>query len=1455
MRFITRIHLSDCGWKEAYYPGTTIELSDPRTGKPAHTVFSLENTGGKTSFLALVLSCFDTNERRFLKTLIRSNQKFGDYFGTVPAFILVEWDMSDGQPSLLPSKRLVTGQVVVPRGEGAHRDLDRHFFTFRSAPGIEMDDIPAPGLKGFDDRGRLNGYQEVQRWLHELRQNRPGNFQDFSRQSDWKRKLAEEKIDTELLTYQVDFNRSEGGIEDFLDFRSESQFLQKFLGMTVPDKEASAVRNVLAEHVIRLSDLPRLEQRRDALRQLKDKFSPFVDVARAMEAAEEAERRQSLQAAALKTALDNRADLMSRRFDELQGMAAGHESAAAEAEATCRIARIQLASSDVESLRRQHEDAKVLAAAREREREAASTRRHLLRGAVSLREILDDQQRSKKLQEAINAQESDLQPRRDDLCRIGSDLKAALKKGAAELRNRQHSLHTRARELYQAAQVAASEKLSAQATLEAERQQAAKINVDLEHARRFRAQLEAEHILEPGESAEAAARRHVEDAARASEEAGELNSKAETADRNAAQCRDLQNELGAERSGLEGKVQPLRKAVLEGDQMRQRLAFHSTILELAGDTEVDPDSDTVERLLTGAIGKFATGFREDERQQEILQADQESLEATGLASIEADVRVVTEKLREAGIPDAQPYAIYLSTVLQSPQEIRGFAGIDPARFAGVAVPNRNALEKAKRAMVSLPALRRPVTVAIADDTLPPRPTDRFVLLVDEPGAYDSVAAQELRRRVEADLKRISSSIENRRDRIERLEAVRYEVLDWRKRFGNDILSEMRQEVERHQDRIEQIGTELEEVLERIGVAEREARECRKRSIESDKQAHLCTGRSQRAAEHYAQWEQKSGEWRNMQLHHQRKAASAEQLVREKETEFTCLMEQSRRTDDDASKVARDAAELEDEAMNIAYSRSDEGTAGDLDVLRREYKQDLEALKGLEEDRFGQLSARRDEVERALGEKQNRFKVEFSDLVGSQVEAEAVRDGLQEAADDAEAALDTARNNASLAQADAELTAKEYGSESERRARDIQPDSLTDLTSLGSEALARIAPESEEVIIKQETVAQQEANAAQQCHQKAARYKEEAAACRQWVSTLQAIVGREIDSTDPVELPPHDETAGLFDGSVAAFQEARKVHAKARNDVYTSYDFIRRFTNSDVFRRLESEREVVAHLSANDPPAAAANAEKTAKLIEDRLKTIDYDLSRLDDDLQACIAELDRLLSTALHILRQMIRDGRIPDEVPRFGGQPVFRMNANLSRIAIEQRREILRGYIIDLVETNRVPQTGQDIASELVDRMTKALGRNSLGIRLLKPKGEGDTEHMPIEQVTVSGGELLTAAMMIYLVLARLRAEAIQGGASEGGVLIMDNPLGKANKTLLLKTQIGLANSMGIQLFYTTGIQDTNALAEFENIVRLRRIGQSRNSRRIHVEVEAMRAFVDRSTADTTAHSAAAAD
>ena len=1441
MRYITRIHLSDCGWHEAYYPGTTIKLADPRTGEPRHTVFSLENTGGKTSFLALVLSCFDPSERRFLKTLIRPNQKFSDYFGDVPAFILVEWDLSGGQTSLLDAQRLVTGQLVVPRGDGPQRVLDRHFFAFRNAPGLALDDIPAPGLTGFEAHGRLNGHQDVQRWLYMMRSSHPGNFQSFGKQSEWKRRLAEEKIDTELLAAQVEFNRSEGGIEDFLSFRSESQFVRKFLAMTVPEAEAGPVRAVLVKHVGRLADLPRLERRRDAMRKLQERFAPFVEIAGEARAARQEVSRRVGHAAGLKAALEEHGVRASQEAEALSERASAHQTAANHADTACRKARVELASAMVEMARGRHEAARALAATREEELAQAKSRAHLLQGAVLRREIFDDRERNESLQEAIDAEHADLQPRRDALRRMGADLRTTLSQRAAAMRQRQWSLTDDAAASKKAAREAEEERTANDESVRAEREKMAGVEVSLGHASESRARLEEEGVLVSGETAEAASHRHADAEPAARDEALDLCRQADKKDGATRAHRDRQGDLKAERARIAIEIESLQETVREGDEKRRSLAIGPTILELTGESEVDPESDLVDRVLADARNRGAAALRDDERRQEQLEADGESLEATGLASIDRNVRAVTERLRDSGMTDAQPFATYLTAIVRSPDGVRRFAEHDPARFAGVAVPNRKALDEAHRLLQPPPPLSRAVTVAIAGDVTGETPGDRFVLLVDEPAAYDRGTAQELRRRIEDDLARIEESIDTARGRLERLNSTLRSLGAWRERFGGGRLEALRQSMEKKKARNEEIRAELGVLSKQIESDEYDARHCRSRARQCDEQAHACAVLARRAGEHHTQWESRVGNWQLERLRHEQAAQAAEARARDWQTKREALAGEARRCESDAEDAARRAAGLEREAGEIEYTAPGGQVSGNLDTLRRDYKLHLETLKNLEQERVGELRGEQRAIQRALNDKEDDFEQAFGDLDRTEVEAEAARDGVREAAASADADLETVRANASTARADADSAEKEYRSETKRRTEEIVPDALIDLRTREPEDLAGVAAQAEETIIRQRALGAREAEAAKRTHQEAVGSERTATECMNWATTLEGVLHGESASPERIEVPRHEEVAALVNDTVSGLGRARTALNEVERHVFKSYDDIRKFVSSSTFSRLEGEREVALHLSASDPLAAAVHAPGTARLIDDRLKSIEHDLSRLDDDLQACIDELDHLLRATLHVVRRMVRDGRIPDHVPRFGGQPVFRIGADLSRIAAANRREILRSYITDLVEDDRVPERGQDIAAEMVERMTAALGRSTLDIRLLKPKGEGDTEHMPIERVTVSGGELLTAAMMIYLVIARLRADAMHEGTGEAGVLILDNPLGKANKALLLKTQIGLADAMGIQLFYATGVQDTSALAAFENIVRLRRNRQSRATRRIHVEIEAMHAHLDR--------------
>ena len=1388
-----------------------------------------------------MLSCFDTNERRFLKTLIRQNQRFADYFGEVPAFIIVEWDLSAGQTSLLDPERLVTGQVVVPRGEGQRRDVERRFFSFRSAPGLALEDIPARGLRGVKTHGPLNGHQDVQRWLHSMRVNHPGNFQVFGNQSEWKRKLAEEKIDAELIAAQVEFNRNEGGIEDFLNFRTEDQFVRKFLALTVPDAEAESVRSLLAEHVARLTELPILERRRDAMRGLKDRFAPFLETAQEAHAAEESLAHHVNEASRLRTGLEARRAEADARQESEREKAERHEMAAKAAQGACTAARIALASATLETARRRHEGADQSAKASVSEETQARKQLTLLQAASAMRDILDDRARAQKFQDAIDAANADLEPHRASLRRLGTTLAATLHDRAALLRKHQHACTEAAEDLKQCAVKADEERRAALDHARSAHKAIAGIDRDLEHASGSRRRLEAEGIIEPSESADLATNRHAQAAEMAKDSARILREEAHEHDRRATAERERESKLKEEQSGLRQALGLLQNDLQEGETKRGELAFDPTILKLAGVDEIDPDADGVERLLDKEKTRTNRNVREDESRIEILRDARESLEATGLAGIDKDVRLVVERLREAGLHDAQPHAVYTSRTLRCATAVQSFAEDDPAAFGGVAVPNSNALEAARDALHSPPPLGRPMVVVNTSAEPVDVRRDRFVIPVEEAAAYDRDAASALTERMDTDLDRLAKNIDRSEQHIERLDTTLRELKTWKERFDGNRLKAWRHEANQHEERIRAIDTDLAAVSRSIQSAVGAAATTGDQAQASHDEAHTRGNIARRTREHEEQWGSRIQVWQRERLERDRDVKDHENRARASTLDHERLTLESRGKKNEATESAKDATSLEEEATSLAYADKGGEPGSDLDALREEYAAGLTTLTSLEEKEVEELRGRLLELERIIGTKETGFKRSFASLDRKRVEAETRREGIRDGTYKAEQALEMARAKAATAQAQAQSARDEYELERHREREGMKLEQMLDLRGLTPEELADLPDRAKSALLTQEGIRDRETQTATLARKNASSNGQTVSQCARWTKMLDRALTLPATIKQSRSLPEDEEALDeLVSETLAGLLQASEARREAHAAVHRTYDAVRRFIRSAAFAALETERVVAAHLAANDPLDAAAHAPQTANLIDERLKTIEHDLARLDEDRDACVAELERLLSTALHIVRRMLREGRIPEHVPRFGGQPVFKMNADLSRVPVTQRKDIIRSYVSDLADANRIPETGQDIAATLIDRMRAALGKSSLGIQILKPKGEGKTEHMPIDKVTVSGGELLTAAMMIYVVLARLRAQAMPGSTGEAGVLILDNPLGKANKALLLKTQIGLADAMGIQLFYTTGIQDYAALAEFENIVKLRRNRQSQSTGRIHVELEPIRVHID---------------
>ncbi len=76
--------------------------------------------------------------------------------------------------------------------------------------------------------------------------------------------------------------------------------------------------------------------------------------------------------------------------------------------------------------------------------------------------------------------------------------------------------------------------------------------------------------------------------------------------------------------------------------------------------------------------------------------------------------------------------------------------------------------------------------------------------------------------------------------------------------------------------------------------------------------------------------------------------------------------------------------------------------------------------------------------------------------------------------------------------------------------------------------------------------------------------------------------------------------------------------------------------------------------------------------------------------------------------------------------------------------------------------------------------------------------------------------AGQVALGAAALRAARTGRGARPGGVLLLDNPIGRASSAHLVRLQRDVAASHGVQLIYTTGVKDPAAVIQFPNVIRL---------------------------------------
>jgi hypothetical protein len=153
---------------------------------------------------------------------------------------------------------------------------------------------------------------------------------------------------------------------------------------------------------------------------------------------------------------------------------------------------------------------------------------------------------------------------------------------------------------------------------------------------------------------------------------------------------------------------------------------------------------------------------------------------------------------------------------------------------------------------------------------------------------------------------------------------------------------------------------------------------------------------------------------------------------------------------------------------------------------------------------------------------------------------------------------------------------------------------------------------------------------------------------------------------------------------------------------------------------------------------------------------------------------------------------------------------------------------IDELVEADKMPS-----GLELIQGAVRRLAR-PVRARVLNPDPNHQGQRLEIPDLAkFSGGERLTCAVLLYCTLAQLRAKRRGLYHRPSGVLLLDNPIGSASRVTFINLQLDVARAMGVQLIYTTGVNDYEALRPLPNLIRLRNDRVNRKNGQHVVELD----------------------
>ncbi|MFF8926502.1 hypothetical protein ACF1AO_04490 [Streptomyces longwoodensis] len=1266
----------------------------------------------------------------------------------------------------------------------------------------------------------------------------------FRHQGDWTERLAHLGIDSELFRYQRDMNVDEGEAVSALQLDSDIKFVEFLLRIVVKTGDLEELAALVAAHVERLANRGMLLSERDFVDGALELLGPVSEIAQTLQTSQRHQEEADatyLQAAgemrarahAEHAALEEHQATADHSGRELQRVA--HDVAkitAVEATLTRLLARLRL------------RQAKNRLIACDEELAQAKALVEAWNHVPTVLVYDEDTTRVANLTALVEATEEIARPALAARDAAAKRLARALWSGADEAARKEHH------ERKLAAHLAGEEKQARQSAIAATEQAA---SARAEAARltglitQVHAQIDA--AVSDGLLTQTDALAHTladtrEDLASVRRRIADMEQERITVAEQEYAAQEQLRQAQEEATTLRQQRDQARRDVDDAAALTEAIEVEPRLRELLETQQID-----LERDAGPLLARLTEALSEAQREQTALRvaeaADEQARLALAAGGLLPPPPIVTEacaSLKEAGITAFSGWR-YLEGIPDA-QRRHELVQRMPHLASGILLNNPSDMEKAKPLLASLrPQPTFFVSLATTHtfnnpDAPPAGPAEVIPL---HPALYDPHAAQ-------AEYEQIETRHTDRAQRLQTLHErsnddsqLVHRTQEWRRRYPQGSIAALQaraQEAARQYEAAEETVSDHRTALARFPT--------RRKQIDTElpllgEKKDTLAGRERRLTDLHEQhhniptWKQQADAATWQADEHKRTAAASEELagqLQEQASQHERSADEARRTvrtlNDERAKLPGNEAVQESDPvseLSIALLRSDYEQARDIhtrvcvgsDVLTDKRQAEEQAAKS------GQRYTAINEAARAHARMllNSPEGVDEAARAAALDQAIAARNASQQARDTAAVTEALCREELNRAAARATVEA-----ELPEEPADITS-CLTAIERAGTRRAAAL--EEHERLKRDHEDAQRNLDAA----------KKAADAFQFIVNGLAPDTGAP-DSDQPTPLAYRGDPASAQDLVAHLTQTKATAQAQLRHAEELLQEAVSNLTAHATAPRFKDLHiPIQSHIRVAGWQTIAAHAPEWTEQLKPRLRALNEDIEQTARHRDLII---DDLRGHVVRTLRQAQQVSKLPSSLGDWADEEFIRFHFKQAEEALFMAR---LGDVIDEAAAGRTADgrpAKRDGMSLLLSGVRAAVPKG-FRVEMLKPDPVLRTERVRVADIKdiFSGGQALTAAILLYCTMAALRAnDRGRIRDSYAGVLFLDNPIGRANADYLLDLQRKVAEALGVQLIYTTGLSDDCTLKQFPLVLRLRNDADLRTGRKYLTVAERVQEHLD---------------